>query len=65
LRMPPETDQRVVDFLKQHNIALAVPFGFVNSETCGQGIEGLGAPAMSIAPMLASTGSNCRCARKG
>jgi hypothetical protein len=42
LRMPPETDQRVVDFLKQHNIALAVPFGFVNSETCGQGIEGLG-----------------------
>jgi hypothetical protein len=42
LRMPPETDQNVVDFLKQHNIALAVPFGFVDSETCGQGIEGLG-----------------------
>lgn len=31
-----------MDFLRQHNIALAVPFGFVDSETCGQGIEGLG-----------------------
>ena len=42
LRVPPETDQKVVEFLKRHNISLAVPFGFVNSENCGQGIEGLG-----------------------
>jgi hypothetical protein len=42
LRMPPDTDQKVVEFVKQHNIALAVPFGFVNSENCGQRIEGLG-----------------------
>jgi hypothetical protein len=42
LRMPLETDQVAVDFLKQHNIALAVPLGFVSSDTCGQGVEGIG-----------------------
>jgi len=42
LRMPLETDQIVMDFLKQHNIALAVPLGFVSSDTCGQGVEGIG-----------------------
>jgi hypothetical protein len=42
LRATPEVDKRVVDFLKQHNIGLAVPLGFVSSDTCGQGVEGLG-----------------------
>jgi hypothetical protein len=42
LRMPPETGQKVVNFLKGHDIALAVPLGFVSSDTCGQGVEGIG-----------------------
>src|SRR5580704_6085026 len=42
LRMPDETVQQVTGFLKQNNIALAVPLGFVSSDTCGQGVEGLG-----------------------
>ena len=42
LRKSPETGQKVVDFLKQHDIALAVPLGFVSSDTCGQGVEGIG-----------------------
>jgi hypothetical protein len=42
LRMPLETDQVVVSLLTQHNIALAVPLGFVSSDTCGQGVEGIG-----------------------
>jgi hypothetical protein len=40
--MPDETVRQVTCFLKQHNIALAVPLGFVSSDTCGQGVEGLG-----------------------
>jgi hypothetical protein len=42
LRMPPETAQIALDFLKQHNMALAVPLGFVSSDTCGQDVEGIG-----------------------
>ena len=42
LRMPDETVRQVTGFLRQHNIALAVPLGFVSSDTCGQGVEGLG-----------------------
>jgi hypothetical protein len=41
-RMPAPTVQQVVDFLKQHHMALAVPLGFVSSDTCGQGVEGIG-----------------------
>jgi hypothetical protein len=37
LRMPAPAVQQVTDFLKQHNIALAVPLGFVSSDTCGEG----------------------------
>ena len=42
LRMPPAKVQIVVTFLKTHQIALAVPAGFVSSDTCGQGVEGIG-----------------------
>ena len=42
LRMPDETVQQVTGFLKQHHMALAVPLGFVSSDSCGQGVEGLG-----------------------
>jgi len=42
LRMPTETVQIALDFLKQHNMALAVPLGFVSSDTCGQDVEGIG-----------------------
>jgi hypothetical protein len=42
LRMPEATVQQVAGFLKAHRIALAVPMGFVSSETCGQGVEGMG-----------------------
>jgi hypothetical protein len=42
LRMPTETVQIALDFLKQHHMALAVPLGFVSSDTCGQDVEGIG-----------------------
>jgi hypothetical protein len=42
MRTPPQTGHAVTDFLNQHNIALAVPMGFVSSDTCGQGVEGIG-----------------------
>jgi hypothetical protein len=51
LRMPLETGKTVTDFLKQHNIALSVPLGFVTSETRGRGVEGIGnARAMNVYP---------------
>jgi hypothetical protein len=42
LRMPAPAVQQVTNFLKQHNMALAVPLGFVSSDTCGEGVEGIG-----------------------
>jgi hypothetical protein len=51
LRMPPETVQIALDFLKQHNMALAVPLGFVSSDACGQDVEGIGsARGQSVYP---------------
>jgi hypothetical protein len=42
VRMPDSIVEPVVNFLKQHHIALAVPLGFVSSDSCGQGVEGIG-----------------------
>lgn len=51
LRMPEPVVQQSTDFLKQHHMALAVPLGFVSSDTCGQGVEGIGtARQMAVYP---------------
>lgn len=42
LRMPRQTIQTAIQFLKQHEVKLAVPVGVVSSDTCGQGVEGIG-----------------------
>jgi hypothetical protein len=48
LRMPEDAVQRVTKFLKQHKIALSAPLGVVSTETCGQGVEGLGSAREQI-----------------
>jgi len=42
LRMPDSVTQLVLSFIRQHHMSLAVPLGFVTSEACGIGVEGLG-----------------------
>ena len=41
-RMPQATVNQVLGFLKEHHIKLAVPLGFIASDTSGQGVEGCG-----------------------
>jgi hypothetical protein len=52
-RMPRATVDEVTGFLKQHRIKLAVPLGFISSDTLGQGVEGCGtAKGQAVYPRL-------------
>jgi hypothetical protein len=42
LRMSPSVVAQALAFLKAHRMKLAVPLGFIDSDTSGQGIEGCG-----------------------
>jgi hypothetical protein len=44
MRNSPEKWQEATKFLASHHIAIAMPMGFVASESCGEGIEGIGTP---------------------
>ena len=52
-RMPQPTVDEVLGFLKEHHIKLAVPLGFISSDTLGKDVEGCGtARGMAAYPRL-------------